>query len=133
MQYDQLPDYLTNDELIFYFKEFLDIALTKQRNTYLLMNELVELADRQWHTYKTLDTEMRQKVDEWIINSLDINNLEMIESAVQSIGRLGLLKSYEFLIQSTPNIRNPDIIKSIEEFIEETRGEIVDPYSSLRK
>ena len=130
--YQNLPDYLSTDELKVEFNNFIKSIEAIEYDLLDALQSLIELADRQWHTYKLIDEMLKEKIEDWLIRVIDFNSEEIIEYETSVIGRLGLSK----LFSLTKDALLSDLKKEIRQIIEETIAEIgdhvKDPYHGMR-
>jgi len=100
---------------------------------------LCELSNKQWHNYEWFDLEkidlkLQRNIDEYVCTLLKGElSVDLIDLLSQTIGYLGLYKSFEMLklianIASIPN----EIRNAVNNNIEELGSNITDPYISLR-
>ncbi|MEK4472926.1 hypothetical protein NSQ91_06905 [Paenibacillus sp. FSL R7-0048] len=130
--YKSLPDYISTTQLRELFEEFISSNSSNKNDIGVALESLVELADRQWHTYELIDSELRNRVEEWIIGICNKESLHDIELISLIIGRLGLVKVYIHLKNLlTGNVRN-EIRTVIHEIIDELDGHVDDPYHGMK-
>ena len=65
-EYFKLPESMNAKELKKCFLEFLAYYTnrTSEENIVYALDELMELADRQWHTYELLDDDVKYQIEE---------------------------------------------------------------------
>lgn len=139
--YRGLPDYLPVDEIKNHFLNLLVALENQETDLEDFCKSMAQVADRQWHTYELLETELRSRIDTIMANMLmqkvvDQLSIYAFRGILFTIGSLGLRESYDVLgtslIQSVDNKKK----KEIEEFVRETKvlhnGDIEDPYYTLR-
>lgn len=142
IDYSELPDSMSTDEVETHLNNFLD-AVQQQPNMDLrvVAKALYELADRQWHTYATLNAVTRIRVDEYVYHILwgqawRAMPVTILRSILSVIGNIGLVKSYEFvkgtvLSQETDLSFEDEINQFISEIDRKNKGQIEDPYLSV--
>lgn len=100
---------------------------------------LCELSNKQWHNYEWFDLEkidlkLQRSLDEYVCTLLEGElSVDLIDLLSQTIGYLGLCKSFEMLklianIASNPN----EIRNAVSSNVEELGSNITDPYISFR-
>ena len=63
---------MTIEELEKYFIELIDLAEKVNRaNDEKISEALYELSDRQWHTYEMLKDTIKERIENWIGNTVD--------------------------------------------------------------
>lgn len=131
-KYKNLPDYMSIDDLEKEFSNFLTIIKSRECDLIESLESLTELSDRQWHTYKFINEKIKFEIENWILNILNFESLEIIELIFFPTGTLGLSRVFETLKESLKMNLESDIRKEIEEFIKECDGNVDDPYYSLK-
>lgn len=129
--YSELDDYLSCQELKKHFSEFLSLYSNDEDVEHAL-DELFELADRQWYTYEVLDTDLRGEVDSFVSKSIDIRSYNIMESIMTIIPRLGLVNSYDAVIRTIKHIDDKRILKLVTESIEQYGKTVSDPYAGMK-
>ena len=130
--YESLPDYMEVTELCEYFHNFLNQVNSEQYNLVEALEALLELSDRQWHTYEILDTCVKNKVEGWLISVLDLDAEDYVEYATSIIGRLGLVELHKILKDSLKTNLNKEVRDIIEETVNELNGHVEDPYYGMK-
>lgn len=98
-EFYRLPDNIESDILKEKFDEFLvyySNNTTKENIDYAL-NELSELADRQQHTYKALDNELRADIEKYILSIIDLENEDIMDTVLCIVPRIGLDSLYKYI------------------------------------
>ena len=130
--YKNLPDYMPSAELEPAFRRFLNEVATKKYDLLEALESLLELADRQWHTYGLLDDTIKSKIEAWLIGVNDITSTEVVEYSTSILGRIGLERMYSIMKDSlSGNIKN-EIRLIIQETIDELDDHVSDPYFGMR-
>ncbi len=129
--YFKLPDYMEVDEVAHYFDEFFDLYEHDHEGTYYL-DELCQLADRQWHTYEIIDDKRKERIEQFLLDTIDYTSLQKVEATFPIVLMLGLQKVYNVILDQRKNIVNPEILKEINSCVNLCGLDISDPYSSLR-
>lgn len=100
-------------------------------STLQLMEALEELADRQWHTYSLLAPSLKACVEQLIILRWQ-DQLEITESVLSIIPRLGLVNAWDFLVGLDRHMMSAASREAIDEAEVEMASTIADPYSGMR-
>ena len=122
---------MSKDVLIKYFNAYLDlIENTVDLASIDVLETLSELADRKVYTHELLESNLRSRVDQIVLNLWDVSSAELVDNYAYVVINLNLRKSYE-LMKSALNM---DLDKQVKEIIEESIdevGEDIDiPYKS---
>lgn len=129
----KIPDGITVEEC----KAFFQDALKSFDNNIIEKKEfleiIIELTDKQCQTYEILEEETRNLLDsqiEELWNTVDYDDVDCITYIVANIG---LVKTYEKIIYSLENDQQIDkeIAQEIQDFIDESKGDIANPYRFL--
>lgn len=130
--FDELPDYLSEETLKKYFNQVIDYYdRTESVNKIDFTEGLYQLSERQWHTYKALDEEIKQKVDRIMIEVIDPLSYELMDNVTSIIAYLGLTESFQALKEIDQTNIGVDVRALIEETINELDGNIHNPYSGI--
>jgi len=124
----ELPEGVTADFINPYFR----LVIKWDGGFEEKLNLLLELSDKQWHTYSLLDYETRHFLDKWITSNWDFtsfNQAETITSIASLLGLEGVLVMSKEVLNE--NI-SEDVREEIESFIDELNENINDPYSGMR-
>lgn len=130
--YRALPDYMPVEELKKLFYDFLNRVMASEYDLVEALESLLELADRQWHTYELLDQDIKNEIEDWLISVNDFNSEEVIEYVTSIIGRLGLVKLYAIVKASLKNNLRKEVQKVIEETVKEIDEHAEDPYFGMK-
>ena len=130
--YAALPDYLEYDEVRGYFVEFLNIYSNVEKDCFeSALLELMELSDRQWHTYKLIDKEIKTKISGFLMSVMDVEDYKCMSLILCIIPRLGLGDIFEYIVERKDRIRNPEVVTDIEASIKEYGANVDDPYFGM--
>ncbi len=115
------------------FYKALNKELKTKSDVLKVSEELVELSDEQWHTYKLIDSDIRDDIESWIEKTFDLTSIRYIENIVFIIAHLGLKKSFKLLEKSLELEMELDneVYREIKEAVEELRDNIDNPYSGM--
>ena len=128
--YSKLPDSMEKVEVKEKIDEFLvgiDQSLLQWK-----FDQLFELADRQFYTYEKLDDETITRIETFILENIDYECYEVVDTVLVIILRLGMKDLFDKIYLNLPNITN----QSVKDVIIETKREysnIDDPYIGYRK
>ena len=129
--YGQLPDYMSCEELESCFQAILKEPW-ETNNILINLDNLYELADRQWHTYTMLKPELLNRIQILLFSVTNFENPEIIDYLLDIIPRLGLNDLFQSCLKQLPNIKNQDVINSIREADKEFGSTVADPYSGMK-
>lgn len=130
--YRSLPDYISTTQLIDLFEEFLSINSSDNFDKAIALESLLELSDRQWHTYELLDGDLKNKIESWVILNFNKDSIHDIDLISSITGRLGLVKVYLQLKKLLNGDVNNETKKVIQETIAELDGHVDDPYFGMK-
>ena len=133
--YKDLPDSMTQENVLRYFDELLILAHSQECVRPELAQILLELADRHWHTYKVMPPFYKDRIEGWIEANWDSASLnkDFIEVIASIAGHLGLTNTLKLLENTlNRNVLRCDLQAVLRNEIEELRPHISDPYSGVR-
>jgi len=114
-----------------YFEAFLTCYGNDYTDVLYAVNELVELADRQWNTYELLEADIKEQVETYLRSVIDFEDEEIMNCILCIIPRLGLGNLFRYILQHKTLIHNQIVLSNIAES-EMEYGESVDnPYSGM--
>lgn len=94
---------------------------------------LLQLVDRQWHTYRLLNEKIRKQIDEWTSSIWDVRNVELVENPTRIVGYIGLIDTYEKIKESLKQELTPKVrIEILQCISENDNGRINDPYVTFK-
>lgn len=128
--YQSLPDSLESEELDEYFREFLRIYSDKPRNLESL-EELHQLAYRQWDTYENLKPDVEKKLEEYLLSAIDFHSYEVTDMVISIVENLTLRDVFNFIVGSKDQIQSFAIKKLVIEAEEEYADSIDNPYEDI--
>lgn len=132
-EFYKLPDYIERDMLKEKFIEFLvcySNNTTKENINYAL-DELLELADRQWNTYEVLDNEIKCQIEKYIISIIDLENESIMDSILCIIPRIGLENLFLYVLSKKDIIANKNVVQNINESEAEYGKNVSNPYADM--
>lgn len=127
----ELPDYLSDEELEQLFFEFISIYQGTRDNVEYALDVLFELADRQWHTYTTIRPEVKTNIEIYLFSVINLESETIMDSILTIIPRLGLKKVFEYILNVKDNISNVKIINEIEGANHEYGEHVDNPYFGM--
>ena len=130
VDYKNLPDSLEAEELEIYFNEFLRNYADKPKDIDAL-NQLYELAYRQWDTYENIAPELADRLEIYIMSAINFDSYDITDIVISIVENLSLKNVFNYIIDSKEGIVNPSIRKLINEAEEEYADSIDDPYSDI--
>ncbi len=130
--YQSLPDYMAVKELKILFRNILSEIKNSNSNLEESLGILLELADRQWHTYEVLDEPIKSELEEWLLSIIDFDSDEIIDYLTLIMCRLGLSNLYVAIKNSLKSNLKKEVRKIIEEIVNEIDGHEGDPYYGMR-
>lgn len=131
--FSNLPDYMDYNELRQYFIEYLIIYAnnTNKDNVHYALKELLELADRQWHTYDLLDNEIKKQLVKYLKSVIDFEDKKTMHYILLIIPYIGMGELFAYIVDNKDYIKNTDVLKEIR-LSEKEYGDSVDnPYSGM--
>lgn len=115
--------------------EFL-IQIVEQTGNELMFDTILEafvsLADKQWETYEAISDRLKESLHSTLRLLWDKDSLDSTEKIIGIIGRLGLEKSFSYLLKSTDHLSNASVKHAILSAAEEFGDSVSDPYSGMR-
>lgn len=120
---EKMCEHSIKTELIYFFQnDYID--------KYEQLQILDELAIRQWNTYSLIENNLSNEIDEFLIQTLDFSNEEIVDIIIHISVSFGLVRTYNFILQNIPNIKDQKILNLINEYKQEIQ-DISNPYISL--
>lgn len=127
----ELPDSVEYDRLKDYFADFFECYCNNGTDILYALNELLELADRQWHTYELLEKGVKEQVEKYLMSVIDFEDEEIMDCILCIIPRIGLGNLFRYILHNKSLIHNQVVLLNITES-EKEYGESVDnPYSGM--
>lgn len=129
-----LPDTMEPSEVRKYFMSVLHEATQLDNIDPLKTSEaLIELSDRQWHTYELIDKDTKLKVESWIELVWDVSFKTLVDNILTIITYLGLENSYQLVENSLTPELDKETSDLIQEAIKELKDHVSNPYYGLKK
>ncbi|WP_439865418.1 hypothetical protein [Pseudomonas antarctica] len=129
--YAALPDFMSREELETAFSELLDEFDSKKIGSAELVKSLVQLSDRQWHTYSLLDNRLRERIEHCVLSLWNGHDLEQAEQVIGIMASLGLEAISTFLASRSPTDVSPEVFNEISLARSEFGDSVSDPYSGV--
>lgn len=129
----ELPDSIECDKMREYFEEYLSYYSnnTDSSNVDYALSELLELADRQWHTYELLEESIKEKVGKYLKSVIDFEDEKIMDYILCIIPRIGLGNLFSYILQNKVFIHNQAVLSNITESENEYGDSVDNPYSEL--
>jgi hypothetical protein len=127
---ESLPTYAKQDEVSKWLKrvmEGFDAGLIDRQE---MINCLYELADQQWHQYELIPEADCMQVEQWILSVMDLTKRDDAEVLVQLAHGLGFRRVT--VQQFEEEVIFEDLRNEFHDILQESVGERVDPYHSMR-
>lgn len=128
-----LPESVDSNELKQCFIEFLIIYANKTNIeiVYYALSELLELAERQWHTYELLDENLKKQLSIYLESVINFEDKKIMHYILRVIPYLGMGTLFRYIIDNKGYIKNVDVLNDIA-YAEKDYGDDVDnPYSGI--
>ncbi|PIB51714.1 hypothetical protein AOA57_02365 [Pseudomonas sp. 2588-5] len=129
--YAALPDFMTREDLESAFAELLDEFESKENGSAKLIKSLVQLSERQWHTYSVLDNSLRERIEHCLLSLWNGHDLEQAEEVISIMASLGLESINAFLASRSPEDVSPEVFNEISLALSEFGDSVSDPYSGM--
>lgn len=131
--FHELPDSVRYEDMRNYFIEYLKYYSnnTNQANIHYALSELLELAERQWHTYKMLDDEIKSQLEKYLKAIVDFEDTEVMDHMLSIIPLLGMKSLLDYFEIHKCDIQNEDVLSMITEAEFEYKETVENPYSGM--
>jgi len=123
---------MSSDELYLEFREFLEGFSRVKCNKTDSLKILLELSDRQWHTYTILCDSLRKEIEDILVSLWDGGDLAVAEDVIAITARLGLVGVFEFFSTQDADNLSLEVAAEIRAAIAEFGDTVGDPYSGMR-
>lgn len=130
--YAALPDFMSGEELDHEFVELLDHFDSKGVGSTAFIKSLLELSDRQWHTYSLLDIDIKGRIEQCLMSLWNGHDLERTEEIISVMAHLGLEVVRTFLASRLTADVSLNVFNEISLALPELGDSISDPYSGMR-
>lgn len=129
--YRFLPDSMSEEDVVNEFYELLnevqDFAILKHD----FLEALLELSDRQWHTYRQLRQPLKGQIEKILIDWWDGFDLTFAEGSIVVAAHLGLVELFDFISSRKTTGLSPEVAVEIKKSIAELSDNIADPYNGM--
>ncbi len=130
-KFHELPDSVEYDRLKGYFAEFFACYYNNSTDVLYALNELLELADRQWHTYELLEEDVREQAEKYLRSVIDFEDEEIMDCILCIIPRIGLGNLFRYILHNRALIHNQIVLSNIAESENEYGDSVDNPYSGM--
>ncbi|WP_152622967.1 MULTISPECIES: hypothetical protein [Pseudomonas] len=130
--YSALPDSMTSGELCSEFLELLGGLESEGVSSDDFLKSLLELSDRQWHTYSLLEASLKERIERCLMSLWDGYDLVMTEDVIGIMVRLGLEGISNFLASRSPKEVSSEVFNEISRALSELGSSVSDPFSGMR-
>jgi hypothetical protein len=131
--FSNLPDYMDYNELSQCFIDYLIMYTnnTSSDNVYCALEELLELADRQWHTYELLDNEIKKQLTNYLKTVMDFDDKKIMHYILRIIPCLGMEELFSYIVNNKSFIQNLDVLHEVRLSEKEYGKTVNNPYSGM--
>jgi len=127
-----LPDNMEPSEIREYFTSVINEAMQLGNIDPLQTSKaLVELSDRQWHTYELIDKDTKERIESWIELVWDVEFKTLVDNILTIITYLGLENSFRLVEDSLTPELDKEVSDLIQEAIKEIGDHVSNPYFGL--
>lgn len=126
-----LPDAMPVEKVA---KEFHQLLMEKSfsgKSKHDFLQALLELSDRQWHTYEQLSEPLKTHIEKILINEWDGFDFDFSQGAILVAAHLGLVGLFDFISNQNVSELSSEVAIEIKEAIAELGNNIADPYSGM--
>lgn len=132
--FHELPESIRYEDMKNYFIEYLKYYSnnTNQTNIHYALSELLELADRQWHTYKILDGGIKSQLEKYLQAIINFEDAEIMDYTLSIIPLIGMSSLFDYIEIHKSDIQNKYVLSMITEAEVEYKGNVENPYTGMR-
>lgn len=132
--FHELPDSIRYEDMKNYFIEYLKYYSnnTNEANIHYALSELLELADRQWHTYKILDAGIKSQLEKYLKAIINFEDAEIMDYTLSIIPLIGMSSLFDYIEIHKCDIQNKCVLSIITEAELEYKENIENPYTGMR-
>lgn len=131
--FSQMNDFLSTDEIQKMVDDFFEFYQNStDKELIYAFDQLCEVADRQCNTYTVLKKEYQNKITKFIIDHIDFNDFEVMDSILYIIPNLGLKDAFQYILKNKYKIKKTSISKMLDQCIKEYGKTVDDPYSDMK-
>jgi hypothetical protein len=95
------------------------------------LEALLELSDRQWHTYELLCEPLKTQIEKVLIAEWDGFDFDFAEGSIVVAAHLGLVGLFDFISSQNVSELSSEVAIEIKQAIAELGDNIADPYSGM--
>ena len=129
--YRLLPDSMPEEDVAKEFYELLKEVPDSKKLKHDFLEALLELSDRQWHTYKQLRQPLKAQIEKILIDWWDGRDFGFAEGSIVVAAHLGLVELFDFISSREASELSPEVAAEIRESIAELGDNIADPYNGM--
>lgn len=96
------------------------------------LDELFELAERQWNTYRKLNSHLIEKIQTYLLQGVNLESPQSMDILLSIIPRLGLTTVFNRILEHRSNIQNIEVRKLIDESYAEYGTHVDDPFWGIK-
>ena len=132
--FHKLPDSIRYEDMKNYFIKYLEYYSNNinQENIHYALSELLELADRQWHTYKILDSGIKRELEKYLKNIINFEDVEIMDYTLSIIPLLGMSSLWDYIETNKCDIENKYVLHIIMEAEHEYKENVENPYTGMK-
>ncbi|PIF52679.1 hypothetical protein LOY43_11670 [Pseudomonas sp. B21-041] len=130
--YQSLPDSMPVEDVANEFHELLIEKPFSGKSKFDFLQALLELSDRQWHTYEQLCESLKTQIEKTLINEWDGFDFDFAQGAIVVAAHLGLAGLFDFISSQNVSELSSEVAIEIKEAIAELGSNIADPYSGMK-
>ena len=129
--YQSLPDSMPVEDVA---KELHELLMEKPfsgKSKFDFLQALLELSDRQWHTYELLCEPLKTQIEKVLIAEWDGFDFDFAEGSIVVAAHLGLVGLFDFISSQNVSELSSEVAIEIKQAIAELGDNIADPYSGM--
>ncbi|PIF52669.1 hypothetical protein CLU80_5151 [Pseudomonas sp. 29] len=130
--YQSLPDFMPVEDVANELHELLTEKSFSGKSKHDCLGALLELSDRQWHTYEQLSEPLKTQIEKVLISEWDGFDFGFAEGAIVVAAHLGLAGLFDFISSQNDSELSSEVAIEIKEAIAELGSNIADPYSGMK-
>ncbi len=132
LDFKTLPNTMEADELEKYFDVFIDHYKGTPATQRSLQN-LYELAYRQWDTYEMISERVSEKISNYLIKAINqfLGFYNMMDTIISIVENLSLKNVFDYIVSKLPAVKNQSVAHLITEANEDYGDIIGNPFGVL--
>lgn len=129
----KIPDGIKVEECKNFFKDVISSFDNNSIEKKEFLEMIVILTDKQCQTYEILEEEIRKLLDKRLAELWNTNDYDDVDCITYIVANIGLVDTYGRIVCSLENSEYMDkeILQEIQEFVDESDGDISNPYRFL--